>query len=148
MRKVLSMVAMIAAFALIVGLGVTAFAQGSDPSTNVPTVSSTEDRSSSSSDDPSGDVSGNCDEAEHADDPECQGVTSDLKDDGEDEADDDGVENADEDNSGPSENSGTGSVDDDPEDSDDVDDQDVDDVDEDLDDNSGSGSDDGTDSDD
>jgi hypothetical protein len=135
MRKVLSMVAMIAAFALIVGLGVTAFAQGVGTSPNVPTVTSIDDPSPSS-DDPGDDVSGNCDEAEHAGDPECQGVAP---------GDDDPV---DDDNSGPNENSGPGNADDDDSDDDNSGSGSEDDSDDDSDDDDSDDDDSGSDSDD
>ena len=153
MRKVLSLVAMIAAFALIVGLGVTAFAKGSDPSTAVPTVNSTDDPSGSPS--TGGDVKGNCDEPEHANDPECQGVTpmpEDATDDGSVEDVDQGdVEDADQ---GNVEDSDEGDVEDsdegDVEDSDegDLEDSDEGDVEDGDEDNSGSSDDSGTGSDD
>jgi hypothetical protein len=128
MRKALKLMAVLAAFGLTAWIGVVALAQGSSaptPSTSTTTTG------------PTGgdDVKGNCDEAEHANDPECVGVNpvpednhekddqGDVNDDdqGENEGNDDQSENDDDqgedqgdddqgDNSGPgSENSGPGS---------------------------------------
>ena len=67
MRKALKLIAVLAAFGLTAWIGVVALAQGSSaptPSTSTTTTG------------PTGgdDVKGNCDEAEHANDPECVGV--------------------------------------------------------------------------
>ena len=104
MRKVLSVVAMITVLALAVGLGVTAFAQGSnetriDPA-SVSSVTQT-DPASVSTDDPTpagGEVKGNCDEAEHANDPGCSGAIVDGP-------SDDSSTDGSEDHSGPSDDS-------------------------------------------
>ena len=58
-------------------------------------------------DDQGEDISGPCDEAEHANDPRCTGVG--VGDDDQGENNDDHGENEDGDNSGPSANSGPGS---------------------------------------
>ena len=67
MRKALRIMAVLAAFGLTAWIGIVALAQSSP--TQAP---STTGSSSVSSGD---DVKGNCDEAEHANDPGCQGVT-------------------------------------------------------------------------
>ena len=111
MRKALRLVAILAAFGLIVWIGVVALAQGS--STPTPSTSTTRSPATGGED-----VKGNCDEAEHANDPECVGVNLVPEDDhenddqGENEDNDDQGDNEDDqgDNSGPgSENSGSGS---------------------------------------
>lgn len=103
----------IGAIALVAGVGVAAFAVsgGTDPS-SIPTVSGSSEPPASPSDDPTPeatrtataspsaspaeDISGNCDEAEHANDPACQG----------DNAETDDNPGTDEDNSGPGDDSG------------------------------------------
>ncbi len=116
MRKALRMVAILAAFGLTVWIGVVALAQGS----STPTSSTSTTTSPAAIGDE--DVEGNCDEAEHANDPECVGVNPVAENDhenddqGEDENNDDQGENENNDdqgdNSGPgSEDSGPGSED-------------------------------------
>jgi hypothetical protein len=133
MRKALRLVAILAAFGLTVWIGVVALAQGS--STTTSSTSMTTSPAAIGGED----VKGNCDEAEHANDPECigvnpvaeddhenddqgdvndddQGENEDNDDQGENEDNDDQGENEDNDdqgdNSGPgSENSGPGSED-------------------------------------
>src|SRR6185295_16470625 len=102
MRKALKLMAILAAFGLTAWIGVVALAQGS----SAPTPSTLTTTSPA----PTGgvDVKGNCDEAEHANDPECVGVNPVLEDnhenDDQDEVNDDDDQG---DNSGPgSENSG------------------------------------------
>jgi len=73
MRKILGVVAMVAAFVLIIGIGVTAFAQGSGPGSSVPTMPSL-DQGGSHRVGSAADVRGNCDEAEHASDAACRGT--------------------------------------------------------------------------
>jgi hypothetical protein len=128
MRKALKLMAVLAAFGLTAWIGVVALAQGS----SAPTPSTATTTTGPTGGD---DVKGNCDEAEHANDPECVGVNpvpednyenddqGDVNDDdqGENEDNDDQGENDDDqgedqgdddqgDNSGPgSENSGPGS---------------------------------------
>ena len=124
MRKALKLMAVLAAFGLTAWIGVVALAQGG----SVPTPATATTTTSPTGGD---DVKGNCDEAEHANDPECVGVNpvpedndqGDVNDDdqGENEGNDDQGENDDDqgedqgdddqgDNSGPgSENSGPGS---------------------------------------
>ena len=116
MRRVLKLMAVLAAFGLTAWIGVVALAQGSSaPTPSTATTTSGDD------------VKGNCDEAEHANDPDCVGVSPVLEDNhenddqGEHELYDDHVDNDDDqgehqgdddqgDNSGPgSENSGPGS---------------------------------------
>jgi hypothetical protein len=126
MRKALKLMAVLAAFGLTAWIGVVALAQGS----SAPTPSRSTSPTSTGGDN----VKGNCDEAEHANDPECVGVNpvpednhenddqGDVNDDdqGENEDNDDQGENDDNqgddqgddqgDNSGPdSSNSGDGS---------------------------------------
>ena len=120
MRKALRLIAILAAFGLTVWIGVVALAQGS--STPTPSTSTTTSPAVTGGED----VKGNCDEAEHANDPECVGVNlvpeddhenddqGDVNDDdqGENEDNDDQGETDDDqgDNFGPgSENSGPGS---------------------------------------
>jgi hypothetical protein len=109
MRKALRLIAVLAALGLTAWIGVVALAQGS----SAPTPST----STTTSPAPTGaeDVKGNCDEAEHVNDPECVGVNLVPEDDDQgDVSDDDQDENDDDqgDNSGPgSENSGSGSED-------------------------------------
>jgi hypothetical protein len=129
MRKTLRLMAVLAAFGLTAWIGVVALAQGSSAPT--PSTSTTTSPAAINGED----VEGNCDEAEHANDPECVGVNpvaeddhenddqGDVNDDdqGENEDNDDQGENDDDqgedhgdddqgDNSGPgSENSGPGS---------------------------------------
>ena len=128
MRKALKLMAVLAAFGLTAWIGVVALAQGS----SAPTPSTATTTTGPTGGD---DVKGNCDEAEHANDPGCVGVNpvpednhenddqGDVNDDdqGENEGNDDqGVNDDDQgenegnddqgDNSGPgSENSGPGS---------------------------------------
>jgi hypothetical protein len=94
MRKALKLMAVLAAFGLTAWIGVVALAQGS--SAPAPSTATT------TSPAPTGDdVKGNCDEAEHANDPECVGVNPVLEDNhenddqGEDENDDQGDVNDD-----------------------------------------------------
>jgi hypothetical protein len=132
MRKALRLIAVLAAFGLTAWIGVVALAHGS----SAPASSTTTSAVSTGGED----LEGNCDEAEHANDPECVGVNpavddaqgddvndddqGDVNDDdqGENEVNDDQGENDDDqgdvndddqgDNSGPgSENSGPGSED-------------------------------------
>src|SRR5215211_7129568 len=131
MRKALRLIAVLAAFGLTAWIGVVAVAQGSSAPT--PPTSTTTSPAPTSAED----VKGNCDEAEHANDPECVGVNLVPEDDhgnddqggvnnddqGENEDNDDQGENDDDqgedqgdddqgDDSGPgSENSGPGSED-------------------------------------
>ena len=122
MRKALRLIAVMAAFGLTAWIGVVALAQGSSAPT--PSTSTTTSPAPTGADD----VKGNCDEAEHANDPECVGVNlvpeddhddddqGDVNDDdqGENDDNDDHGENDDDqgDNSGPgSVNSGPGSED-------------------------------------
>jgi hypothetical protein len=120
MRKALRMMAVLAAFGLTAWIGVVALAQGSSAPT--PSTSTT----ASPAPTVRVDVKGNCDEAEHANDPECVDTIpvaeddhrdndqADVNDDhGGDVNDDDQGENEGDDdqgdNSGPgSENSGPG----------------------------------------
>jgi len=83
MRKVLRVGAIVAAFALTAWIGVVALAQGSSTPTPSPSTTTTTTTTASPSPSPSGvdDVKGNCDEAEHANDPECKGVTPVAEDD-------------------------------------------------------------------
>ena len=85
MSKVLRVAAIVAAFALTAWIGVVALAQGSSTPTPSPSPSTTTSTTTTAtaSPSPSGvdDVKGNCDEAEHANDPECQGVTPVAEDD-------------------------------------------------------------------
>ena len=99
MRKALRLVAILAAFGLTVWIGVVALAQGS----SAPTLSTSTTTSPAAI---SGeDIEGNCDEAEHANDPECVGVNPVAEDDHEnddqgDVNDDDQGENDDNDDQG------------------------------------------------
>jgi len=68
MRKALKLMAILAAFGLTAWIGVVALAQGSSAPT--PSTSTTTSPALTGGDD----VKGNCDEAEHANDPECVGV--------------------------------------------------------------------------
>ena len=130
MRKVLRVGAIVGAFALTAWIGVVALAQSGTPSPSPTTTSTTTTATTTSPGVGDGDqFKGPCDEAEHANDPECEGATlvpedneaNDVTDDqGENEGnDDDGQdlnddqgENEDgDDNSGPGENSGSGSDD-------------------------------------
>jgi hypothetical protein len=116
MRKVLRVGVIAAAFALTAWIGVVALAQSS---TTAPTTGPT---TSSPAVDDGDQFKGPCDEAEHAGDPECQGVTLVPEDNGADDnggngqmepGDDNGGhgENEGDDDSGPSQNSGPGSED-------------------------------------
>ena len=67
MRKALKLMAVLAAFGLTAWIGVVALAQGS----SAPTPSTATTTTGPTGGD---DVKGNCDEAEHANDPECLGV--------------------------------------------------------------------------
>ena len=96
MRKALRLVAILAAFGLTVWIGVVALAQGS--STPTPSTSTTTSPAATADED----IKGNCDEAEHANDPECVGVNPVAEDDHEnddqgDVNDDDQGENEDND---------------------------------------------------
>jgi hypothetical protein len=94
------MVAILAAFGLTVWIGVVALAQGS----STPTSSTSTTTSPAAIGDE--DVEGNCDEAEHANDPECVGVNPVAENDhenddqGEDENNDDQGENENNDDQG------------------------------------------------
>ena len=68
MRKALKLMAVLAAFGLTAWIGVVALAQGSSAPT--PSTSTTTSPAQTGGDD----VKGNCDEAEHANDPECVGA--------------------------------------------------------------------------
>ena len=99
MRKALRLVAILAAFGLTVWIGVVALAQGS--STPTPSTSTTTSPAVAGGED----VEGNCDEAEHANDPECVGVNpvpenEDNDDQGDVNNDDDQGENEDNDDQG------------------------------------------------
>src|SRR6266498_5285670 len=80
MRKALRLVAILAAFGLTVWIGVVALAQGSSAPTSTSTTTSPAATSGE-------DVEGNCDEAEHANDPECVGVNPVAEDDNDDKGD-------------------------------------------------------------
>jgi hypothetical protein len=142
MRKALKLMAVLTAFGLTAWIGVVALAQGG----NAPTPSTATTTSGD-------EVKGNCDEAEHANDPECLGVNPVLEDDHEnddqgDVNDDDQGENEGNDDQGEKENDDQGDVNDDDqgenEDNDDQgeneDDQGEDQGDDDQGDNSGPGS--------
>jgi hypothetical protein len=75
MRKALRLIAVLAAFGLTAWIGVVALAQGSSAPT--PSTSTT----TSPAPTVGVDVKGNCDEAEHANDPECVGATPVAEDD-------------------------------------------------------------------
>ncbi|HKN81707.1 MAG TPA: hypothetical protein VJZ98_10245, partial [Actinomycetota bacterium] len=98
MRKALRLMAILAAFGLTVWIGVVALAQGSSAPT--PSNSTTTSSAATSVED----VEGNCDEAEHANDPECVGVNPVAEDDHENDQgdvnDDDQGENNDNDDHG------------------------------------------------
>jgi hypothetical protein len=73
MRNVLRVGGIVAAFALTAWIGVVALAEGSStPTPSSPTTTATTPPSPTGVDD----VKGNCDEAEHLNDPECRGVTA------------------------------------------------------------------------
>lgn len=136
MRNAFRIVLVIGAIVIVAALGLTAFASGSSPTLSPPPTSTM-----SPSDDGPFDISGNCDEPEHFNDPECQGVTPGVANDADDDRADDDVDGVDaddvneddddadrirdddidgidddgvvDDNSGPSANSGPGNVDDD-----------------------------------
>jgi hypothetical protein len=87
MRKALRLMAVLAAFGLTAWIGVVALAQGSSaptPSTST-TTSPAPTPSTSTTTSPAPtvgvDVKGNCDEAEHANDPECVGANPVAEDD-------------------------------------------------------------------
>jgi hypothetical protein len=123
MRKMLRVMAILAAFGLTAWIGVVALAQGS--STPSPSTSTTTSPTPSTG---SEDVKGSCDEAEHASDPECVGANQVIEDDpanddqgeddpandhqGEDESNDDQGEDEDNDDRSEDEgnDSGPGSV--------------------------------------
>ena len=135
MRNAFRMVLVIGAIVIVAALGLTAFASGSSP-----TLSPTPASTMSPSDDGPFDISGNCDEPEHVNDAECQGVTAAVSNDADEDGADDDVDGIDaddvndvdddadgigdddvvgvdgdgdvDDNSGPSANSGPGNVDD------------------------------------
>lgn len=123
MRNAFRIVLVIGAIVIVAALGLTAFASGSSPTLN-PTPTST----MSPSDDAPFDISGNCDEPEHFNDPECQGVTPGVGNDADDDRADDDVDGVDADD-----------VNDDNDDADGIRDDDIDGVDDDgvVDDNSG-----------
>ena len=135
MRNAFRIVLVIGAIVIVAALGLTAFASGSSP-----TLSPTPASTMSPSDDGPFDISGNCDEPEHFNDPECRGATPGVGNDADDDRADDEVDGVDvddvnddnddadgirdddidgvdddgavDDNSGPSANSGPGTVDD------------------------------------
>jgi hypothetical protein len=133
MRNAFRIALVIGAIVIVAALGLTAFASGSSP-----TLSSTPTSTMSPSDDGPFDISGNCDEPEHFNDAECEGVTPGVGNDADDDRADDDVDGVDaddvndddadvdgigdddvdddgdvDDNSGPSANSGPGNVEDD-----------------------------------
>ena len=107
MRKALKLMAVLAAFGLTAWIGVVALAQGSSaPTPSTATTTSGDD------------VKGNCDEAEHANDPECLGVIPVPEDNHEngdqgDVNDDDQGENENDDDQGEDMNDDQGDVNDD-----------------------------------
>jgi len=103
MRNTMRAFAMVAALLLAGALGVAAIAADGGPSSPSTVVTTPEPSSSVSIGD---DVKGNCDEVEHADDPECRGSQE------REDRHQDGIDDGDND-SGPSEDSGPGNVDDD-----------------------------------
>ena len=123
MRTAIRIVLVIGAIVIVAALGLTAFASGSNP-----TLSPTPTSTMSSSDDGPFDISGNCDEPEHFNDPECRGVTPGVGNDGDDDRADDDVDGVDDDD-----------VNDDDDDADGIRDDDIDGIDDDgvVDDNSG-----------
>ncbi|MGH2527401.1 MAG: hypothetical protein ACRDG2_11705, partial [Actinomycetota bacterium] len=70
MRNSFRIALVIGAIVIVAVLGLTAFASGSSP-----TLSPTPTSTMSPSDDSPFDISGNCDEPEHFNDPGCQSVT-------------------------------------------------------------------------
>jgi len=97
MRKALKLMAVLAAFGLTAWIGVVALAQGSSAPT--PSTSTTTSPAATGGED----VKGNCDEAEHANDPECVGVNPVVEDQNDDQGDvndDDQGENEDNDDQG------------------------------------------------
>ena len=111
MRKALKLMAVLAAFGLTAWIGVVALAQGSSAPT--PSTSTTTSPAATGGED----VKGNCDEAEHANDPECVGVNPVVEDQNDDQGDvndDDQGENEDNDDQGENdENQGDDQGDDD-----------------------------------
>jgi hypothetical protein len=107
MRKMLRVMAILAAFGLTAWIGVVALAQGS--STPSPSTSTTTSPTPSTG---SEDVKGSCDEAEHASDPECVAANPVVEDDP--ENDDQGEDDPANDDQGEDEsNDDQGEVDDD-----------------------------------
>ena len=97
MRKALKLMAVLAAFGLTAWIGVVALAQGSSAPT--PSTSTTTSPAATGGED----VKGNCDETEHANDPECVGVNPVVEDQNDDQGDvndDDQGENEDNDDQG------------------------------------------------
>src|SRR5688500_12736560 len=80
MKNTIRIVALIGALMIVGALGVAAFASGNDDLSPTPVASfsasedPTPDPTSSPSVGDGDEFKGNCDEAEHAGDPECQGV--------------------------------------------------------------------------
>jgi hypothetical protein len=78
MKNTIRTAALIGAIALVAAIGVTAFASGGgEPATIFPASSSSPSDEPTPSRSPGDDISGPCDEAEHANDPECQGGADD-----------------------------------------------------------------------
>ena len=89
MKKTMRILAIVGALALVVMAGVTAFASSgsddgagttgtmsTDPMTAPTATPSVDDDADADEIEDAGDVSGNCDEAEHATDPECTGAVA------------------------------------------------------------------------
>src|SRR3990170_4637825 len=89
MKKSMRILAIVGALALVVMAGVTAFASSgsddgagttgtmsTDPMTAPTATPSVDDDADADEIEDAGDVSGNCDEAEHATDPECTGAVA------------------------------------------------------------------------
>ncbi len=118
MKNTIRIGAIIGALIVVAALGVSAFAAGTgDPSRSPRTPSAGVDSRTMSPGAPARhdavqEVRGNCDEAEHANDPACQGGSMAGMDDNSGPGDDDADEIGD-DSSGPSENEGPGNMDDD-----------------------------------
>jgi hypothetical protein len=93
MRKALRLMAVLTAFGLTAWIGVVALAQGSSAPTPSTWTSTTTSPPSTGVDD----VKGNCDEAEHANDPGCLGVIPMTEDD---PANDDQGDDVNDDNGG------------------------------------------------
>ena len=111
MKNTTRVIALIGAIMMVAALGVTAYAANSTGGTPTPatTVPPSDDRTQSPSPSDANELKGNCDEAEHANDPQCQGgVVNDDDNSGPGNGDDEQVD----DNSGPSDDSGSGGNDD------------------------------------